>query len=155
PPATLDLGDLWHEVRHKDLDDPNRRLAQASAGDRFFVVAPTIGSKPTTGLTAGLNGNVAFFSASPETTHISSISAGFRVSQMGQVLSGGRLAIFTPGDRWFIQGDNRLSWTSLNTYALGAVPEPTGSVNVQFDQIRLYETAFRRIEPGLFVGAGV
>ncbi len=155
PPATLDVGDLWRAVRHKDALDPDRRVAPPAAGQRFFVVAPTIGSKPTTGLTAGLNGNMAFFTADPAATHISSVSAGFRVSQFGQVLSGGRFAIFTPGDRWFVQGDNRLSWTSLNTYALGTVPQPTGTVNVKFDQVRLYETVYRRIGQGLFVGAGL
>jgi Omp85 superfamily domain len=154
PPATLDVADLWRAARRKQhgLDRP---AVSPSAGQRFFVVAPTIGSKPTTGFTGGLNGNMAFFSADPSTTHISSVSAGMRVSQLGQVLTGGRLAIFTPGDRWFVQGDNRLSWTSLNTYALGALPEPTGTENLKFDQVRLYETVYRRIEPGLFVGGGI
>lgn len=155
PPATLDVGDLWRAVRHHHLTDTSQRIVSASAGQRFFVVAPTIGSKPTTGLTVGLNGNMAFFAADPASTHISSISAGFRVSQMGQVLSGARFAIFTPGDSWFVQGDNRLSWTSLNTYELGAEAQSAGTVNVKFDQVRLYETAYRRVEPGLFVGVGL
>jgi hypothetical protein len=153
PPATLDVGDLWHAVRHKEPTSGG--TLKAAAGQRFIVAAPTIGSKPTTGFTAGLNGNIAFFSADPATTHISSVSAGVRVSQLGQVLTGARFAIFTPGDAWFVQGDNRVSWTSLSTYTLGTVPQPTGTVNVKFDQVRLYETVYRRIEPGLFVGAGL
>ena len=155
PPATLDVGDLWRAVRHHHLTDVSQRTASPAAGQRFFVVAPTIGSKPTTGLTIGLNGNMAFFAADPASTHISSVSAGFRISQLGQVLSGARFAIFTPHDTWFVQGDNRLSWTSLNTYALGTEPQSAGTVNTKFDQVRLYETAYRRIEPGLFVGIGV
>ncbi|HZP49203.1 MAG TPA: BamA/TamA family outer membrane protein [Vicinamibacterales bacterium] len=155
PPATLDVGDLWRAVRHKDLEAPERGTAPPNAGQHFVVVAPTVGSKPTTGFTAGLNGNMAFFSSDPAATHISSVSAGFRVSQFGQVLSGARFAIFTPHDGWFVQGDNRVSWTSLNTYALGAVPQPTGTVNVRFDQIRLYETVYKRIDRGLYVGGGV
>jgi outer membrane protein assembly factor BamA len=74
---------------------------------------------------------------------------------MGQVLTGARFAIFTPNDKWFVQSDNRVSWTSLNTYALGTVPQTTGSLNVKFDQVHLYETVYRRVKPGLFVGAGV
>src|SRR5581483_795920 len=155
PPATLDVGDLWRAVRHKDLEAPERGTAPPNAGQHFVVVAPTVGSKPTTGFTAGLNGNMAFFSSDPAATHISSVSAGFRVSQFGQVLSGARFAIFTPHDGWFVQGDNRVSWTSLNTYALGAVPQPTGTVNVRFDQIRLYETVYKRIDRGLYVGGGI
>lgn len=155
PPATLDVADLWNAVRHKDFDNPEHRAATPTVGQHFIVVAPTIGSKPTTGFTAGLNGNMAFFSADPASTHISSISAGFRVSQLGQVLSGARFAVFTPHDGWFVQGDNRVSWTSLNTYALGAVPQPSGTVNVKFDQVRLYETVYKRIDRGLYVGGGV
>ncbi len=155
PPATLDVSDLWRAVRHKDAENPEHRAATPSVGQRFVVVAPTVGSKPTTGFTAGLNGNMAFFNADPAVTHISSVSAGFRVSQMGQVLSGARFAIFTPHDGWFVQGDNRVSWTSLNTYALGAVPQPTGTVNVRFDQVRLYETVYKRIDRGLYVGGGL
>ena len=83
-------------------------------------MAPTIASKPSTGLSVGFNSNLAFFSGDPSTTHISSISGGLRVSQKKQVLSGVRFSMFTADDRWFFQGDNRLSWTSLNTYALGA-----------------------------------
>jgi hypothetical protein len=153
PPATLDVGDLWRAVRHKDTSA--LATAKPSAHQRFLVAAPTVGSKPTTGFTVGVNGNVAFFSADPATTHISSVGAGVRVSQLGQVMTGGRFAIFTPHDGWFIQGDNRVSWTSLNTYALGTIPEPTGTVNVKFDQVRLYETVYRRIQPGLFVGGGI
>jgi len=150
-PPTTDVGDLWRQVHHpgdtRDSDlDPDRR---------YFVVAPTIGSKPTTGFTAGLNTNVAFFRGDHSTTHISSLSGGFRVSQKGQVLSGFRLAMFTAEDRWFIQGDHRLQWTSLNTYALGADTLPANSENLKFNAFKIYEAAYRRVRQGLFVGGGL
>ncbi|HZR26183.1 MAG TPA: BamA/TamA family outer membrane protein [Vicinamibacterales bacterium] len=156
---TTDVSDVWHAIRHKD-DAPEPQAADTAnpvkKRDDYLVIAPTIGSKPTTGLTAGFNGNVAFFKGGdPDATHISSMSAGLRVSQKGQVLSGMRYSVFTAEDRWFLQGDNRMSWTSLNTYALGAVPQATGTENVDYDFIRLYETAFREISPGLFVGGGL
>ena len=85
----------------------------------FLVIAPSIGSKPSTGLTRGFSGNMAFFRGDPETTHISSISGGFKLSQKKQTLGGLKFAMFTQDDRWFIQGDARLSLTSQNTYDLG------------------------------------
>src|SRR5712691_7137855 len=96
PPPTTDVGDIWRQVRHTDDGsqsniDPDRR---------FAVVAPTIGSKPTTGLTGGMNSNIAFFRGDPSTTHISTLTGGFRVSQKQQVLSGFRLSMFTADDRW-------------------------------------------------------
>ena len=42
---------------------------------------------------------------------MSSLSGGVKVSEKGQTLSGFKLAIFLPDDRWFVQGDNRFSWT--------------------------------------------
>jgi len=157
---TLDAGDLWHVLRHGRADplagDPGAS-APTPSRDHFFVVAPTIGSKPSTGLSVGLNSNLAFFSGDEKTTHISSISGGLRVSQKKQVLSGVRFNMFTADDRWFIQGDNRLSWTSQNTYGLGAdtLPTAAGTENVKYNAIKLYETAYRTVRPHLFAGLGI
>jgi hypothetical protein len=157
---TLDAGDLWHVLRHGRADplagDPGATVP-TPARDHFFVVAPTIGSKPSTGVSAGLNSNLAFFSGDEKTTHISSISGGLRVSQKKQVLSGVRINMFTADDRWFIQGDNRLSWTSQNTYGVGAdtLPTTAGTENVKYNAIKLYETAYRTVRPHLFAGLGI
>lgn len=151
---TVDVGDLWRAVRHRVADETPTADADA-AHDRYFVVAPTLGSKPTTGLSLGLNTNVAFFAGDPASTHISVVSGGVRLSQKGQVLSGARYAVYTANDRWFVQGDNRLSWSSLNTYALGTAAPASGAENVKFDAVRLYETAYRRIAPGVFYGLGI
>jgi hypothetical protein len=147
-PATLDVGDLWRIARHKEQ-------AEADAARRFLVIAPSIGSKPSTGLNAGLAGNVAFFKGDPDSTHISSVSGGLKVSQKGQTLSGMKFAVFSDGNRWFAQGDNRLSLTSQNTYGLGSDTGPADSANVKYDLFRLYESVYRNVSPGLYVGAGV
>src|SRR4029079_9523465 len=157
---TLDAGDLWHVLRHGRADplagDPGATLPTPGR-NHFFVAAPTIASKPSTGLSAGLNSNLAFFNGDEKTTHISSISGGLRVSQKKQVLSGVRINMFTADDRWFIQGDNRLSWTSQNTYGLGAdtLPTAAGTENVKFNAFKLYETAYRTVRPHLFAGLGI
>src|SRR6266853_600640 len=81
-----DVGDLLRDLRHREAPQPE--APATSDRRRFLVVAPTIGSKPTTGLTGGLNGNMAFFRGDPKTTRISTLQGGFRVSQKKQVLSG-------------------------------------------------------------------
>jgi outer membrane protein assembly factor BamA len=155
PPAysgtAMDVGDLWHKVRGQefagaDTVAPNRR---------YLVFAPSIGSKPSTGLNGGFSWNTAFFSGDPSSTHISSLNGGLKFSQKKQTMLGVRLNVFTGEDRWFIQGDNRMSWTSQNTYALGGRALATSAENLKFDFFRLYETAYRNVRPGLFVGAGV
>src|SRR4051812_24676380 len=122
PPSwpTADVIDLWHKLRPKDQSAEQDTTRPPPSRQHFFVVAPAIGSKPSTGVTLGVNGNMAFFQGDEATTHISSMAGGIRVSQKKQVLSNVRFSVFTDNDRWFLQGDNRLNWTSLNTYPLGS-----------------------------------
>ena len=154
PASPTDAGDLWRRVRHGAPHD-DEQPASVESHKPFLVVAPSVGSKPSTGINAGLAGNVAFIDGDARTTHISSMSGGLKVSQKGQTLSGFKLAIFAPDDRWFIQGDNRLSWTSQNTYGLGGDTPPADAENLKYDQLRLYETAYRSVAPGLFIGGGI
>jgi len=149
-----DVIDLWHKWRPKSepiLPDG----AEAQPSRRFLVLAPAIGVRPTTGLTLGVNGNMAFFGGDPASTHISSMAGGIRVSQKQQVLSNVRFSVFTADDRWFLQGDNRLNWTSLNTYELGSDAGTENATNVKYTFARLYETAYRSVRPGLFIGGGL
>jgi len=141
-------------VRHKTIVDSDLS-ADAASHERFLVIAPTIGSKPSTGFTLGFSGNVAFFDGDPAATHISSISGSFKLSQKGQMLSGGRFAVFTDQDRWFVQGDLRLSLTSQNTYDFGTDATAASASNAAYTQRRLYETIYRQIAPRVFVGGGL
>jgi hypothetical protein len=148
PVHQVDIGDLWHRLLGSDpMENEGRR--------RFLVVAPTIGSKPSTGLTAGFNGNVAFFLGDPTNTHISSVSGGVRFSEKKQTLAGFRFSTFANQDRYFFQGDNRFSWTSQNTYGLGGDSNATNAENLKYDLVRFYGTAYKNVKPRLFVGFGL
>jgi outer membrane protein assembly factor BamA len=153
-PSATDIGDVWRLLRHKTHVEADL-AADAASHRRFLVIAPSIGSKPSTGFTLGFSGNVAFFGGDPGTTHISSISGSFKYSQKGQMLSGGRFAVFTQDDRWFVQGDARLSLTSQNTYDFGTEALASSGTNAAYTQRRLYETVYRQIAPRLFVGGGL
>jgi outer membrane protein assembly factor BamA len=98
---------------------------------------------------------MAFFAGDQASTHISTMSGGFRVSQKQQVLSGVRYSVFTANDRWFLQGDNRFSWTSQNTFALGTDAGAIGATNLKYNFFRVGETTYRSIHRGLFVGGGL
>jgi hypothetical protein len=148
---TMDVGDLWRMARHRSLPDGE----QSPPKKDFIVAAPSIGSKPSTGLNGGVSGNVAFFQGDPDITRISSVIGGLKVSQKKQTLTGVKLAMFTEGDRWFIQGDNRFWWTSLNTYPFGTGAQLSAATNVDYDFFRVYETAYRRAARDLYIGAGL
>jgi hypothetical protein len=148
----LDVGDLWQRLRHKS--DADAQTVDPPEPNRFFVLAPSVGSKPSTGLTVGLSGNIAFYADDPAFTRISSLVGGLKVSQKGQVSAGAKLAAFTGGDRWFLSSDTRMSLTSLNTYPLGADALSADGEDIKYDFLRLYDAAFRKIRPGLFIGGG-
>ena len=149
-----DVGDLWRRFRHKDEPVPVDLTAEPSK-DRFLVFAPTFGSKPSTGLTLGLNGNMAFFRGDSGSTRLSTVGGGIRVSQKKQVLANLRYALFGGDEGWYFDGDNRANWTSINAYGLGAQVDTSDATNVKYDFLRFYEAAYKRVRPGFFVGGGL
>jgi len=157
--AGVDAGDLWRRVRHHHTTPVDTLEADDSTPVEprrsFIVIAPSIGSKPSTGINGGLAGNIAFISGDSSSTRLSSVSGGLKVSEKGQTLSGMKLAIFFPDDRWLLQGDNRFSWTSQNTYPLGGAATSADAEFLKYDQLRVYETVYRTLGKGLFVGGGI
>jgi hypothetical protein len=150
----IDVGDLWHLARHRGLTQATE-LPEGSHDQRYLVITPSIGSKPSTGFNGGFSGNMAFYRGDQEQTHISSVTFGAKLSQLGQTMGGIRIGMFTADDQWFLQSDNRIQLTSLNTYALGADAPSVEGVNLKYDFYQLYETAYRRVRPGLFIGGGL
>ena len=152
---SVDAGDLWRRVRHHAATVDEQPATTIEPHKSFFVLAPSVGSKPSTGINGGIAGNVAFVTSDPSSTRLSSISGGLKVSEKGQTLSGVKLAVFLPDDRWFVQGDNRFSLTSQNTYGLGGTTSSADGENLKYDAVRVYETVYRTVAPRLFVGVGI
>jgi hypothetical protein len=117
--------------------------------------APVIGAKPSAGALFGVAGNLAFYRGDPATTHISSVVTSLTFSTKGQTSFTDRFTIFTRDDRWRLDADHRIQWTSLNTYDLGTSADTSSGVNTKFDFLRLHHTAFYRLRPSLFVGTGL
>jgi len=147
-----DLLDLLRKIR------PRKPSAQPKAAWDWHkpmrAYAPIIGSKPSTGFVIGAAGNVAFFRGDPSTTHISSAVASLTFSSKKQTSLNLKFGLFTRGDRWHIEGDNRFLWTSQDTYGLGADTTSVDRINMKYDYFRVYETAYYRLRPALFAGLG-
>jgi hypothetical protein len=154
PPDQIDVGDLWRLLRRKAPAEPPG-AAGVDDRRRFVFVAPTIGARPSNGVTAGVTADVAFFLGDPQTTRLSSMAAGMRVSTKQQVLGNIRFAAFSSRDAWLFQGDDRLWWTSQDTYGLGGDTSSADVENVKYDQFRFFQTAYRGVARGLFLGIGL
>ena len=151
-PAETDIVDLIRAIRRKTpADQPPpawdyRRPMPA--------LLPTFSSKPSTGFTAGALANVAFYRGDPAATGISSASVGATLSSRKQVSVSARLHMFTKGNRFNIQGDNRFLWTSQDTFGLGPDTAPDDAVNVRFDHFRIADIGYFAIRPRVYAGIG-
>jgi hypothetical protein len=152
-PATLDIGDLWRMLWGRPA--PVALDPAASARKSAFVLAPIIGSKPSTGLSLGVASNITFFKGDPATTHISTGYAAIRFTEEHQLLSSLRFSEFTDNDRWFLQGDNRFQLNSLKTYDLGTDATSASAATAKYHYAKLYEAGFLQVARHLFVGAGI
>jgi hypothetical protein len=149
----VDVFDLLRLWRHKD-----QRGKEPPPWDYrkpMLAVAPVIGVKPSSGVIVGAAGNVAFFRGDPKTTHISSAVVSATISTKKQTALTARFTTFTRDDGWRFEGDNRGQWTSQDIFCLGTGTASADKLNAKFDFFRFYETAYRRLRPGLFAGAGL
>jgi hypothetical protein len=151
PAHATDVGDLWHHLLNKPSSSAD---PQASANRPFFFVTPSVSVKPSTGLAVGVASSIVFVAGDPATTHISSGDWAVSDSVKKQAGTSIRFRIFTPENRWFIQGDDRLAWSSQTTYELGIDPEASG-FRLKYDRTRINDTVFRRVRPRLLVGLGL
>jgi len=152
PLETVDVFDVIRQMRHKDADP------QAEVWDYrkpMIAFAPVIGAKPSAGVLLGAAGNVAFYRGDPSTTRISSMVTSLTFSTKKQTSITNRVTMFAPGNRWRLDGDHRAQWTSLDTYGLGASADTTVGVVAGFDFFRLHHTAYYRLGPALYAGAGL
>ena len=152
PEELIDVFDVWRMVRHKEADAP------AEAWDYrkpMMAFAPVIGAKPSAGVLLGVAGNVAFYRGDPSATHISSVVASVTFSTKSQTAVTDRFTMFASGDRWRLDGDHRFQWTSQETNELGTSADTREGVRTDFDFFRLHHTAYYRLRPGLFAGAGL
>jgi len=150
-PGAIDVADLWKLVRKKPLDT-------APAWDyheKMKALAPVIGAKPSAGVMVGVAGNIAFFRGTPQTTNISSVVSSLTYSSKHQTALSARYTMFTNGNAWRIDGDNRAQWTSQDTYGLGTSSDVGAAVNAQFNWFRIHESAYRQLKPGVFAGIGL
>ncbi len=149
---TMDIFDLVRKLRHKDAD------AEGQAPDyrkKMIAFAPVIGAKPSSGVLLGAAGNVAFYRGDPSTTGISSLVASMTFSTKKQTAITQRFTMFAPANRWRLEGDYRFQWTSLETHALGTSVDTRDGTLADFDFFRLHHTAYFRLRPALYAGAGL
>lgn len=147
----VDLLDLWHKIRNKPVD----QKADNEPQGRMIAAMPIIGRNPTSGLTFGVAGQVAFVAGDPRTTRISSAVTSLSFSTKSEILLNIRFDAYTNESAWLIEGDNRLYKSGEGVYGLGTQTPSSARIDADYSWLRFHETAYRRLQGAFYVGAGL
>ena len=147
---TVDVFDLLRTLRHKQAPTEPWDFHKP-----MMAFAPVIGAKPSAGFLLGAAGNIAVFLGDPSTTRISSLVTSVTFSTKKQIALTGRYTMFGHDSRWRLEGDDRLHWTSLETFGLGTSADTTDGTVADFNFFRVHNTAYHQLRAGLYAGAGL
>lgn len=145
---TKDLIDVIRELRHKPAPPPPDPKKRMVAG------APVLGYSPTTGVSVGVAGNVAFYRGFPQVTRISSIVTSATATSKAQFLVSFKMNMSSFENRWRIEADNRFFWTSQPTYGLGTDTSDDAKLDMKFNHFRIFDKYYHQVHRNVFLGAG-
>jgi outer membrane protein assembly factor BamA len=77
------------------------------------------------------------------------------ISTNSQVNLTLKTTAFAADERWRLEADYRLQWTSQEMFGLGMPPPLDSAQLARFDYLRLYQALYREVRPFLHVGGGV
>jgi outer membrane protein assembly factor BamA len=149
----VDVMDILRRIRSKDQKPAQDDTVDYRKPMRAF--APVIGAKPSSGVIVGVAGNVGFFRGDPSTTRISSLVASATVTSKKQAGISAHTTMFGRDDRWLLELDHRVQWTSQETFGLGMSTQAASAELVRFDYMRLYQSMYVAVRRNLFVGTGL
>jgi outer membrane protein assembly factor BamA len=145
---TQDLIDVIRGWRHKPPSPP------PDYTKRMVAAAPVLGYSPTTGVSVGVAGNVAFFRGFPQTTRISSIVASATATSKAQFLVSAKMNVSSFENRWRFESDNRFYWTSQPTYGLGTSTLKDAKLDMKFNHFRIFDKYYKQVGHNFFLGLG-
>jgi outer membrane protein assembly factor BamA len=145
---TKDLIDVLRDLLHKPEPPP------PDFKKRMVAASPVLGYSPTTGVSVGGAGNVAFYRGSPPGTRISSIVTSATATSKSQFLVSFKMSASSFENRWRIDADNRFFWTSQPTYGLGTDTTQADKLDMKFNHLRLFDKYYHQVHRNVFLGVG-
>jgi outer membrane protein assembly factor BamA len=162
--------DSTHTIPQVDIFDVLRKLTKkpskvvdtSKIGSRNISLLPVLGYSPANGMVLGVTVSATKYLGDPKTTQLTTALLNVSVTTKEQVIMGLRYDLYTPGNKWYISGDNRLLFFTQPTYGLGIYglhSQPYSfswngisgttkgdlSQPLKYNYLRLYETFLRRI----------
>ena len=146
------------------LASQNNSKLDSLSNPGFFNIQPLpfVAVNPAYGVLFGLSLASSFTFPSNEETKISNAVLTSDYTTKNQLMFNLKSNVFTPGNRWILNGDWRFYISSQPTYGLG-IGDSKDSQNVlfnssqpmEFDLLRFHQTVSHNIYKNLFIGFGV
>ncbi len=175
------MKDTLPHAKQIDIFDVIRKWTKKPAKDSIQIpkegvknlsLLPIVGYSPANGFVIGAAVSATEFLGSPQNTQLSTALVNISITTKDQVLLNLRFDLYTPKNKWYISGDNRLLFFTQPTYGLGiyglngdpytfnfnGLSTTTHSVSEQpmkFNYIRLYETFLRKVANHWYAGMGL
>ena len=163
--------DLFQVLRKWTGKPPKNISNVPQRGVKNLSLLPVIGYSPANGFVVGGAVSITEYHGDPKNTRLSSALLNASFTTKKQILLNLRFDYFTPENKWYINGDNRLLFFAQPTYGLGIyglnnqtyhftfngadVPRTDSAQDMRFNYIRLYETFSRRIYKKWYAGVGL
>lgn len=150
PAAAQDINDLFHAIfrKHRQPDSTAKRNGS-------YTLLPSIGYTPSTGFEFGADLSGARYFGDPASTALSTFDAFAAVSTNELALIQLRHNIYTPANRWNLQGSYDIGKTVVLDHGLGTGREMPEVFPIRYTYVKLTENLYRNILPGFYVGAGL
>ena len=111
--------DIFQVLRKWTGKPPKPASPVPQQGVKNLSLLPIVGYSPANGFVVGGAVSVTEFHGDPKTTNLSSALLNASFTTKEQILLNLRFDYFTPENKWYISGDNRLLFFSQPTYGLG------------------------------------
>lgn len=149
-----DLIDIFRQWKTKDKSDSAVRVPKIRSGKPIFSLVPAGGYTLSSGLTGSLNANIAFYTSSPKTTNISSITTNFIYTEYKQMTIPVQANIWSRNNNYNFLVDWRFFKYPQDTYGLGSDSRLSEATRLEYKHIRLHQSVLKRIGKSFFVGVG-
>lgn len=148
-PPNTDVADVAHRVFARLPTHDSVGLAQR----RMLLVVPVAGYSQQTGAVGELAANAAW---QRRAANVSTLIGVAQYTQQRQAVLTVTGSVWLPNNAWNLVADWRVMHYPQSSYGLGMFTSTTsGVVSMDYDYLRLYQTAYRRVAPDWYLGLGL
>jgi len=141
------------DIARSIVKDKPRKLSNKRK-QIYFSILPISTAVPGTSKALVTSTTAGFYLGERKTTYISSVTFAPYFNFKGRFGLPIHSSIWLPDNTWNIQGDTRFLVYPQYTWGLGRGKPEDDKVLVNYDYIRFYQSALKRITPYFYAGIG-